>query len=315
MSITPQVYAKARAEIIALFGWNADSLLPDQTLRIDTATALRLALDDLQGRVVRGESIDVARMLTASEALARLLPPTVLAVPPAEQHGDPRQIMFEIYMKMRRNGEINLRNPDEGPLQAKIDELEAEVAALKAGSAPALLDGSSAITPREADVVPPGEIGEFYRGIRAGVDDPKPPVTIEGKTVTPAPAASAAPPSRPPEWDDTPIGRGGHGMTLADRLAAIAGATKMALSCQRFVVRPDVADWYDVLEGRQLNDKPLSRTEAYRLASSRALLAVPVVDVWSSRAGSSGFSRNNNLVSDDYDRRRRRDAADAPPRR
>src|ERR1700686_854839 len=88
MSITPSGYVKARAEIVALFGWNADSLSPDQTLRIDCAVALRLALDDLQGRIVRGESADVARMLTASEALSRLLPPSVLATPPAEQRED-----------------------------------------------------------------------------------------------------------------------------------------------------------------------------------------------------------------------------------
>jgi len=45
MSITPNVYAKARSEIIALFGWNTDSLSPEQSLRLDCAVALRLALD------------------------------------------------------------------------------------------------------------------------------------------------------------------------------------------------------------------------------------------------------------------------------
>jgi hypothetical protein len=54
---------------------------------------------------------------------------------------------------------------------------------------------------------------------------------------------------------------------------------------QRFVVGSDVADKFDVLEGRRLNDKPLSRAEAYRLAG------------WSSPAGSSGFSWNGQLVS------------------
>src|SRR5580704_13043371 len=88
MSITPSGYVKARSETLSLFGWSADSLSPDQTLRIDCAVALRLALDDLQGRVVRGESIDIARMLTASEALSRLLPPAVLSQPPAEQRDD-----------------------------------------------------------------------------------------------------------------------------------------------------------------------------------------------------------------------------------
>jgi hypothetical protein len=132
MSITAGVYAKARSEIIALFGWGTDSLTPDQSLRVDCACALRLALDDLQGRIVRGESADVARMLTASEALARLLPPTVLATPPSEPRADPRQVMWEIYSTMRERGEIDLKAiPDEG-LQAKIDEQAAEIDRLKA---------------------------------------------------------------------------------------------------------------------------------------------------------------------------------------
>jgi hypothetical protein len=134
MSVTPQVYVKARFEIIALFGWNADSLSPDQTLRVDCAVALRLALDDLQGRIVRGESADVARMLSASSALAGLLPPSALATPPAEhEHGDPRQVMWEIYKQMRERGEIGLKAlPSEGDSQHRIDELEAENERLKA---------------------------------------------------------------------------------------------------------------------------------------------------------------------------------------
>ena len=107
MSVTPSVYAKARSEVLALFGWKADSLSPDQMLRLDCAVALRLALDDLQGRVVRGESVDMSRMLSASEALSRLLPPAVLAAPPAEaDRADPREIMFQTYLGMRRRGEL-----------------------------------------------------------------------------------------------------------------------------------------------------------------------------------------------------------------
>jgi hypothetical protein len=103
MSAMSDVYVKARSEIIALFGWNVDKLSPDQTLRLDCAVALRLALDDLQGRVVRGESIDVAKMLTAADALSRLLPPAALAAPPEEANApDPRTIMWETYLGMRR---------------------------------------------------------------------------------------------------------------------------------------------------------------------------------------------------------------------
>jgi hypothetical protein len=57
---------------------------------------------------------------------------------------------------------------------------------------------------------------------------------------------------------------------------------------QRFVVGSDVADKFDVLEGRRLNDKPLSRAEAYGLAGQKA---------WQGHGGSSGFSWNGGLAS------------------
>jgi len=207
MSITPAIYAKVRGEIVALFGWNAESLSPDQTLRVDCAVALRLALDDLQGRIVRGESADVSRMLTASEALARLLPPTVLATPPSEPREDPRQVMWEIYKTMRERGELGLKAlPPEGEHQHRIDELEAENERLKARLAGKTLDvvervprgGSTAIDLAEADITPPGEIGgECYAGTRPGPDDPprRSPPVIEGRAMKRPnpPAASAAP--------------------------------------------------------------------------------------------------------------------------
>jgi hypothetical protein len=147
------VYVKARSEIIALFGWNVDKLSPDQTLRLDCAVALRLALDDLQGRVVRGESIDVAKMLTAADALSRLLPPAALAAPPEEANApDPRQIMWETYSGMRQRGELaDLASTFEGRGR-RIAELEAEIERLKAG-APAPVE-STATPPAPAAPAP-----------------------------------------------------------------------------------------------------------------------------------------------------------------
>jgi hypothetical protein len=233
MSITPSVYAKARSEILGLFGWNADSLSPDQTLRIDCAVALRLALDDLQGRIVRGESADVSRMLTASEALARLLPPAVLASPPAEEHGDPRQVMLKIYMEMRKRGEV----PPEGWHQHRINQLELENTALKAqlvagGLTPALPDVAdrqvdtsvhlkTAITPALADIALPGEHGVKPRvGIERGPDDPKPRSTtvIEGKANPPAASAPAR-----PAWEDW-LAAGGYSSPGYDRWSNRNGA-------------------------------------------------------------------------------------------
>jgi hypothetical protein len=179
MSITAAAYARTRAEVVGLFGWDADSLAPSQTLRVDCATALRLALDDLQGKLIRGESIDTAKMLSASEALSRLLPPAVLAAPPSEPRSDPREALLELILQMRERDGI----PDQG-----FDERDAEIAALKAEIAGLVVPHTrAAITPSEGDVTPPGEIADRDPGMRPGPDDRR-PVTIEGKA-TPAPAA------------------------------------------------------------------------------------------------------------------------------
>jgi hypothetical protein len=128
MSVTATGYAKARSEIIALFGWNGATLSPEQVLRVDCATALRLGLDELQGRLIRGESIDMNRMLVASEALSRLLPAAVLASPPAERREDPRAALLALILQQRERDGI----PDEGTTRATINAQAAEIAQLKA---------------------------------------------------------------------------------------------------------------------------------------------------------------------------------------
>jgi hypothetical protein len=232
--ITANVYTKVRGEIAALFGWNVENLSPDQALRVDTATALRLALDHLQGGIVRGESIDITKMLTASEALARLLPPAVLAAPPAEQREDHGAAVAPLLKLFRY-------------LHESVHTLSAEnahlKAALKAGAVPVppeAFAGNAAnglpVPPDVpmADITPPSEWrGETYAGpVRPGPDDPprSSRVTIEAKAVPKSPkqsAASAAPakPVRAPDFDDTPGGQawqkwhdaGGYGGPGFDR--------------------------------------------------------------------------------------------------
>jgi len=67
------VYAKARSETAKLLGYgdNIDGLTPEQSTRLDIACALRVALDDQAAKVLRGESADVSKLLSASEALSR----------------------------------------------------------------------------------------------------------------------------------------------------------------------------------------------------------------------------------------------------
>src|SRR3984893_9588408 len=203
MTDAPNLYQKARTDVATMLGYDLNALMPEQSMRVDVATALRVLLDTQSGRLVRGESLDARELLMASEALSRLLPP--LREPPSEPREDPRQVLWRIYSEMRERGEV----PHVGWHQHRIDALEAEVAALKAqlvgaGLAPALPDANSsdrrtnlAIDPALADIALPGEHGVEPRvGIERGPDDPPKPRVIEGKAGPPAPAASAAPPSR-----------------------------------------------------------------------------------------------------------------------
>jgi hypothetical protein len=141
MSALQNLYQKARAETAKILGYKLARLTPEQTMRLDCVVALRLALDDMQGRIVRGETVDVAKMLTASEALAKLLPPQVLASPPARDDVDPWQKMIDIYTDMRARGELAEKiNPNSSAnrvreLEAKVAELEGEVERLR-GAAP-----------------------------------------------------------------------------------------------------------------------------------------------------------------------------------
>jgi hypothetical protein len=174
MSITPSLYAKARAETAKLLGYgdDIDGLTAEQSTRLDIACALRIALDDQAAKLLRGESADVSKLLSASEALGRLLPPAVLAAPPSVQREDPREVMFKIYMEMRERGEV----PPEGHFQHRINELEAEVAALKAGSAPALPDVATLVERMPApagNVVPLPKPPSAPVSARAAADPPQ----------------------------------------------------------------------------------------------------------------------------------------------
>jgi hypothetical protein len=160
---------------------------------------LRIALDDSAAKLLRGETSDVSKMLSASEALAKLLPAAVLASPPPVDNVDPRETMWQTYLGMRRRGELaaSYLSPQERlkAARAKVAEIEAELAALApppdepgaGGIVVNLRVGAKAITPPTADIVPPSEIGECYAGIRPGPDDPpaKSTQVIDGKAEQP----------------------------------------------------------------------------------------------------------------------------------
>ena len=206
---------KARVEAAELLGFGDDPqrLCIADRLRVDLVVSLRAAIDHASASLLDdgSNSSDLARLVNAVEYLTKLLPERQLAAPES-QRDDPREVMFKIYMEMRERGEV----PPEGHFRHRINELEAEIERLKTqlagGLAPALLDvptlGSTAIDPSEADIVPPGEIGECYLGMRPGPDDPPRPPVIEGRAVRKPPNAKPVrPPSPPQTWDDTPNGK------------------------------------------------------------------------------------------------------------
>jgi hypothetical protein len=152
MTDARSIYARSRRDVAAMLGFALDALTPEQATRLDVATALRVLLDNQSARLVRGESLDARELLMASEALSRLLPP-LREPPPAANAPDPRQIMFETYMAMRKRGELADPTSTYEGMKAEVERLRAEVAALKAAGAPAP-DEPSATPPAPAAPAP-----------------------------------------------------------------------------------------------------------------------------------------------------------------
>jgi hypothetical protein len=124
-----------------------DNLSPEQSTRLDIATALRVLLDHQSGRLLRGESLDARELLLASDALAKILPP--LREPAPVDNVDPRQVMWETYLGMRKRGEIaDPVSTHEGRI-VTVEKLRAEVASKDARIAEleAALAGSVPLPP------------------------------------------------------------------------------------------------------------------------------------------------------------------------
>jgi hypothetical protein len=78
-------------------------------------------VDDASASVLDGRAPDLARLLTATESLIRLLPSE--PPKPVSSRPNPQQIMWRICKQMRDHGQV----PDEGLLQAKLNEQAAEI--------------------------------------------------------------------------------------------------------------------------------------------------------------------------------------------
>ena len=74
IKLTPkQLLDRMRAVTAKLLGYDLEHLTPAQSVRLDRAASIRLMLDDVQGRLLAGFEIDIAKFCAASEALERML--------------------------------------------------------------------------------------------------------------------------------------------------------------------------------------------------------------------------------------------------
>jgi hypothetical protein len=199
---------RSRQEAALLLRLDPSNLSPSDALRCDLVATLRLSIDSAQADALEGRAADLGRLIVATESLVKLLPSDP-PKPEASQRDDPRVVLWNIIKEGRDRAALGFEGYDGKCRQ--VEALQAEIVRLKAGCG---LPPSGTISPTAAlpdvidpptsDIVPPCERAECDAGHRAGPDDPprRPPPVIEN-----LPAASAAPPSRQPVWDETPGGK------------------------------------------------------------------------------------------------------------
>jgi hypothetical protein len=203
---------RSRQEAALLLRLDPQNLSASDALRCDLIATLRLSIDSAQADALEGRAADLGRLIVATESLVKLLPSE--PPKPESQREDPRVVLWRII----KEGRDRLAEGFEGydgkvkqieVLQAELAAKDAELAALKTGSAPPDVPlggimphrgGSTVIDPSEADVCPPSEIGVALSGHVPGPDDPPPRSTrvIEAK---------ANPPAAPRNWDESPNGK------------------------------------------------------------------------------------------------------------
>jgi hypothetical protein len=182
------------SKLLGFGGGDPSKLCGADRIRVGMVAGLMAAVDAATESLLAGNSSagDIGRLTSSVDALVRLLPKA--ATEPAQSHGpDPREQMWQTYKATRERAAQAGQGYD--GLQRENEKLRAEVAALKAGG--------GIITPTEADVVPPGELGEFFRGPpKPGPDDwrapPRTPRVIEGTAPQPGPPAEVFGPYPPP---------------------------------------------------------------------------------------------------------------------
>jgi hypothetical protein len=88
MSADPAaVYERLKVETAQMLGLNTDSSSLLENLQVDLVSLLRLQIDDLQGKVLNGEQVDLGRLSAALTMLRQLLPEKALVASSATADG------------------------------------------------------------------------------------------------------------------------------------------------------------------------------------------------------------------------------------
>jgi hypothetical protein len=171
------IAAQARREAAVLLGVNIENPSPADALRIDMISALRLVIDAEQGAILSGGSADLGKLNVAVQSLIALLPGSKLDEP-ASSRPDPRKVMWETYLNMRRRGELAEPTSTYEGMKAEVERLRGEVAALKAGvSVPAESE-----TPPAPERAPDNVVKLHDNSGRAAAPTPQPPKPVPPAT-------------------------------------------------------------------------------------------------------------------------------------
>jgi hypothetical protein len=187
--MSQDVYQRMRRESAALLRYeDPDNLSGEQATRLDCVVALRLVVDDMQSKLLRGESVDVGKLLAATQELSRLLPEPEERVITGESA---RQKLLETVLAVIA--------AEDAESSAAASQMESAAAALEgAGGAEELARLRAAsepiepITPRECDIIEPSHFA--IGGVPRAPDDPPPRSNVViDLTPNPAPPPPAAP--------------------------------------------------------------------------------------------------------------------------
>jgi hypothetical protein len=194
-------------EAAELLGLDFTKLTAGGRLRCELVAALRAVVDDSLTRVTRGSATDLAKLVTATEALTGLLkesPAATAQEPVLDPRDDPHARLMAVIDNWIANHEaeraeraaarraqgLDALPPTLEEAHAEIERLRGNPDALKFWAAPELPapNGEGVIDPPTSAITPPSEQTggrNLTRGMRPGPDDPKPPVTIDGKALPP----------------------------------------------------------------------------------------------------------------------------------